>query len=138
MPECLAVEPDTECLAHRAAGAVTPDEIVGLDALELAALQIDELRRHAGLRRLEGFQPRPVAQADIRECAGEALQDRIEPHLRAYLVLHRAVGLRLLAHPRREHDATELVAGKTRHEGHVAGIVGRERTSVYGVGNAPA
>src|SRR5712671_1058653 len=120
MPECLAVEPDAERLADQAVGAVTPHEIVGLDALKLPAVQIDDLRRHARPRRLEAFEPRPISQANLGKCASEALQNGIEPHLRAYLMPHWAVGLWLLARARPEHDPAEFIASEAGHKSYIA------------------
>ena len=138
MAERVAVEPDIERAAHHAVRAVAADEIIGLDSLASATVEIDDLRGHAAFGFLERFEPRSVAQAHMRKGAREALQDRVEPHLRAHLQPHRAVAFRLLAHARRARHAAELVAREARHEGDVERIVRRKRTSMDGVGDAPA
>ena len=138
MAKRLAVKIDAKRAAQQAVRAIAPHEIIGLDALALSAVEIDDLRGHAARGRLEGFEPRTVAQAHVRKCTGEALQDRVEPHLRAYLQPHRAVGLRRLAHARRARHAAELVARKAGHERHIEWIIRRERAAVHGVGDAPA
>src|SRR5262245_35574730 len=83
MSERLSIESDAEDLAHDAPGAITPHEVIGLNALALAALQIDYLGRHVPRRGVKPVQAHAIAQSDVIKGTGEALQDGVEPHLRA-------------------------------------------------------
>src|SRR6266550_3174589 len=73
----------------------------------------------------------------MRKCAGEALQNWVEPHLRTYLQSHWAIGFRLLTHARRARHASELVAREAGHECHIERIVWRERARVHRLRDAP-
>ena len=86
----LPGQSDAELAADRALGAVAADEIVRLDALALAALEIDDLGADTRAVVLEEFKPRAVAQRHAGRGQREVAQDRVEPHLRAGLQPHRA------------------------------------------------
>jgi hypothetical protein len=81
MAEGLTTDPDVDRVAHHAVCTVTSDEIFGLNVLATIAFEIDDFRDHSGFGRREGLEPCAIAQADVRKCTGEALQDRIDPHL---------------------------------------------------------
>src|SRR5262245_21450016 len=74
----------------------------------------------------------------MRKRAGKALQDRVEPHLRAHLQPHRAVRFRFLAHPWCAPNSAEFVTRKARYEGDIERIIWGEWTCVHGVRDTPS
>ena len=84
----MPAELDSNTASHHAVGAVASDQILGLDPLAPAALKIDDVRGHPLVGSVKRFEPPSVSQIDVGKRAGAALQDRVEPHLRADLLPH--------------------------------------------------
>src|SRR5262245_47902070 len=138
VPERLCIETNAKRLAHCAVRPIAPDQVLGLNVLRPASFEIDNLRAHATGGLLKGFEAAAVAQAHMRKRASEALKDRVEPHLRADLQPHRAVGLRPRIFARRPRHAAKLVARKACHKRNVERVIRRKRTGMHRVCDAPA
>src|SRR5262245_17142898 len=137
MSQCPANQADAERTTHQAVGAVAADQVVGLNTLTAATREIDDVGADAVLQDFKGFQSCQIVEIDVRERAGEALQYRVEPHLRANLEPHRAVRLSLLAPARWPRHTRELVARQRRHECDIKRVIARKRAGKYILRYAP-